>query len=54
MLTFFLNILWISFVGGWLIILTQFEHDAAVHLLLLLAAIVYVFKLMSEEWKKSL
>ncbi|MDN3724150.1 hypothetical protein QRD02_07130 [Aequorivita sp. SDUM287046] len=53
MLTLFLNILWITIIGGWIVILTLFEHGITVHLLVLLAAIIYVLKLMQEELTKS-
>lgn len=53
MLSLFLNILFVSIVGGWLVLLFLFEYGVMVHLLLLLAAIIYVLKLFGEEWKRS-
>jgi len=52
MLSLLLNILFVSTVAGWLLLLTLFDDGAMVHLLLLVAAIIYVLKLMGKEWKR--
>ena len=53
MLSLFLNILLVSTIGGWVVILTLFDDGIIVHLLLLVAAIIYIVKLMGKEWEKS-
>lgn len=45
------NILLVVILGSW-ILLSLFDQGSLVHLLLLLAAIVFVLKLMEQEWKR--